>query len=139
MSESTSPRPAGFDISRLQLKMTDFSRNQSTAFISQMFGVVHRRISLLAPRSKLSSCTITVLLSMTVDFAPKTDTCNGQLSVSRPSTSTISSFRPDEPEPQSRKALALILTPFFPCRITGTICRATLPGHYTLTHSSIIP
>ena len=78
-----------------------------------MFGVVHKGISLLAPPSKLSSCTVTVLPSVTIDFAPKTDTRNGRLSASRPSTSATSSFKYDEPEPPSRKALALILTPFF--------------------------
>ena len=82
----------------------------------------------------MGTCTIPLgimgsqyITAATIDFAPKTDARNGRLCASMPSTSAIFSLRYDEPERPSRKALALILVPFLPCRITvpsaGLLCQ----------------
>ena len=81
---------------------------------------------------------VTVLLSVTIDFAPKTATRRGLRLACKSNKSVIYSLRQDDPEP-TRKAFALIIIPFSPSHITGTICRATVPGRGTLAAPTVTP
>ena len=107
-------------------KMVSFSciGDKSTTVISQILGVIYKKTCFLTLPCILYGQTVTVLLSVTIDFAPKTVTRRRLRLACKSNKSVIYSLRQYDPEP-TRKAFALIIIPFSPSNITGTICRAT--------------
>ena len=113
--------------------------NHATTVISQIFGVIHRNKFFLTLPCILYRHTVTVFLSVTIDPAPKTAKRSGLLSTSQLNKPKIYSLRWNDPE-EPRKTLVLIIIPFSPSNITGTIFRATFSGFWgALTASSDTP
>ena len=125
-NKSTAPCSTGFMISTSQkwFSFLALGTNQPLLFHKFSGLSIKKKTCFLTLPCILYRQTVTVLLSVTIDFAPKTATRRRLRLACKSNKSVIYSLRQYDPEP-TRKAFALIIIPFSPSNITGTICRAT--------------
>ena len=139
INKSTSPCSTGFMISKSQRWFSFLALGTNQPLLFHKFsGLSIKKTCFLTLLCILYRQTVTVLLSVTIHLAPKPATRTDLRLACKSDKSVIYSLRYNDPEP-TRKAFALIIIPFSPSNITGTICRATFPGRGTLAASTVTP